>query len=553
MKNWTRLLAILLMLGMLLSLAACGGKSADKVVRELVNEDADAILLKNFASPLDYYKAVEQRRADELMGLVNGSAVLQDAQNGVEFFRTEFLTLLDQSVLDQELLDDLTRAAGMDLSWIKSFGLIVTSGRDGNLGQSSAALRLNDTDIIHMDMVMDSAAMTAYVSVPELSDSAFFMDMAEMLSSSGGFSTEEVVELFSGAGANDAGVYLEIINRYFGIVLDNITKVEVSEGSVSAGGISCECNIAKVTIEAEDVRRIGNAVLDAAAQDQDVEDLAYRILKSAGEYSGSRDNFHAYFLNLLDSAREDLEDVDDSGYILMTVYIDEKGEILGRCIQGISDEGDKALRLSYITARDGWKLGLDAEFGVFNKYGSGENAWEYQTVVKLSGAGSYSSDSGKLTGDFLATYYELDDYRGQREETNLELFNVKVDATLCKEGLLGEILLTPCEDLINLILDELGDVPDSVVKLLRSLTVAIVNSSTSEKLDCAIILRSSGQDLLTMKMTMSPTEKFEITVPANPVDMDTWTSSIGFGALTTIIGKLNEAGVPSSLFNSLIG
>ena len=74
MKRWTRVLAILLSLLMLLSLSACGEKAADPIVRELIGEDANAILLKNFESPLEYYRAVEQRRAQELMSIGNLAA-----------------------------------------------------------------------------------------------------------------------------------------------------------------------------------------------------------------------------------------------------------------------------------------------------------------------------------------------------------------------------------------------------------------------------------------------------------------------------------------------
>ena len=56
MKRWTRALAILLSLLMVLSLSACGEKAADPIVRELLGEDTNAILLKNFESPLEYQK-----------------------------------------------------------------------------------------------------------------------------------------------------------------------------------------------------------------------------------------------------------------------------------------------------------------------------------------------------------------------------------------------------------------------------------------------------------------------------------------------------------------
>ena len=334
MKRWTRLLAILLMLGMLLSLSACGSKDADKLVRELVGDDADAIILKDFDSPLAFYRAVEQRRADELVGLALGNALLQKTGTDA-FLQTDFLTALDQSVLDQDLLDLATEAAGMDLSWIRNLGLSITAGRSGDLMQANAALRLNDTDIIHMDVVMDNASMTEYLAVPEVNESYTSANLLEMLGQNSSLSSEEIMDLFSG-NADQNTAALELFKRYYKLALDNITKLELSDGTVSAGGLSCSCSIAKVTIEAEDVQRIGNAVLEAAAQDKDVEALFYRSMRMSGDFDGSAEDFHAKYAELIQEAKSDLEDVDDSGSVLMTVYIDAKGEILGRSIEGIS-------------------------------------------------------------------------------------------------------------------------------------------------------------------------------------------------------------------------
>ena len=546
MKRWTRLLAILLMLGMLLSLSACGSKDADKLVRELVGDDADAIILKDFDSPLAFYRAVEQRRADELVGLALGNALLQKTGTDA-FLQTDFLTALDQSVLDQDLLDLATEAAGMDLSWIRNLGLSITAGRSGDLMQANAALRLNDTDIIHMDVVMDNASMTEYLAVPEINESYTSVNLLDMLGSYSSLSSDEIMDLFSG-NADQNTAALELFKRYYKLALDNITKLELSDGTVSAGGLSCSCSIAKVTIEAEDVQRIGNAVLDAAAQDKDVEALFYRSMRMSGDFDGSAEDFHAKYAELIREAKSDLEDVDDSGSVLMTVYIDAKGEILGRSIEGIS-EGERVLLLSYLTARDGDKIGIEVEYNLDNKYSS----WENHTVVKASGTGTYSSDSGKLTGSYLVTYYEMEDYQGKQTEKNLELFNVNMDVTLGREGLLGEILMTPCDDLINLALEELGDLPEPVTRLIRSLSVAIVNKSSDGKIDAALVLRTDGKDLLTMSLTQAPCEKFDIAIPTDVVDMNTWSSSIGYSALNTIMNNLRSAGVPASLFNSLLG
>jgi hypothetical protein len=92
-----------------------------------------------------------------------------------------------------------------------------------------------------------------------------------------------------------------------------------------------------------------------------------------------------------------------------------------------------------------------------------------------------------------------------------------------------------------------------VIRLVRSLSLYASNQGTNGNLDFRYVLRTNGKDLLTMSLTGSPIDPFEITVPTDTVDVDTWASSIGLGALSSILANLRSAGVPSSVFNGLMG
>ena len=115
MKRWTRMLAILLSLMMLLSLTACGEKPADPLVRELLGDETMAIVQKDYPSPLEYYRAVEQRRAQELMSIGNLAAFTTPYASG--FAQADMTLRQDQSALSQDLLDRVTEQLGFDLSW----------------------------------------------------------------------------------------------------------------------------------------------------------------------------------------------------------------------------------------------------------------------------------------------------------------------------------------------------------------------------------------------------------------------------------------------------
>ena len=95
--------------------------------------------------------------------------------------------------------------------------------------------------------------------------------------------------------------------------------------------------------------------------------------------------------------------------------------------------------------------------------------------------------------------------------------------------------------------------PPVVLDLVRSPTLFVSNRSTQEKLDLSCVLRSGGKDLLTLTVLGESQEPFAITAPAESVDLDTWTGSLGFATISAILNKLMEAGVPSSLINGLMG
>ena len=540
MKKWTRLLAILLSVMMLLSLSACGEKPADPIVRELLGEDTNALVQKDFPSPLEFYRAVEQRRAQELMSfrnLTEYSAALQDG-----FSRNELLLNLDQSALDQDLRDYLTESVGMDLSWFKSLSFGYAVGRQEDLRQADMILRLNDTDLLSITGVVDPATADVYFSVPLLNEewAKFnYLELAEQ------FGAPVDLQELSAAISFSPEELNAMILRYHELVLNNVEKVELRDETITVGGIENACSIASVKLEGEDLLRVAKACVDAAAEDPSAEKLVYYILNLTGTETGSFADFHEAYPQRIREAREKLdattpEDMDNAS-ALMDVYIDQKGEILGRRLD-LQSNGETDYLFSYLTARDGDKLGMEAEFASAD-----------QEAVRISGSGSLTQE-GKLNGSFLISAHTVDDRNGEREELDIPVFTANVNGTLSKEGFLGDVELIPTQELLDKACEDLGaDTPEPILNLVRSLTLFVSNRSTQEKLDLLCVLRSSGKDLATLTVLGESQEPFAITAPADSVDLDTWTGSIGFAALTKIMNKLMEAGMPSSIFNGILG
>ena len=561
MKKLSRLLAILLSLLILLSLTACGDKSADKIVSDLLGEDTAALRQKDFPTPQEYYRAVEQRRTDELLAILTENSYVKAASADPLFSQTDLKLALDQSVLEPELLELVTEAVGTDLSWIQSLGFSGTVGRSGGLSQTKFSLRFNDTDIVHLEAVVDSPNLKEYFCIPELNESYLLFDLADAAGSSlSALTQSQIQDLLSGK-IQDPSELVDLVRRYSALVMENVTKIELADGTAVAGGVSCPCAVATITIEGEDMLAVGKAVLNAALEDEALEKYAgtiLAVLNSSGAISGpsgSGADTHTQYVETLQSALQKLEetspeDVDLS--ILMTVTIDKKGEILGRRVELSSEDGD-ALNFSLLTARDGDKLGVDAQVFAtgFASMTEGQSEGDSRLDLTLTGAGQYNAE-GQLTGDFSSHLSYLKENSGEREELDIPLFQARVDGRICRDGFLGETELTPSAELIDKLLEELGEVPEPVVRLLRSLTLYAVNRDAGGYLDASCILRSDGRDLLTVTMVQTPAEAFELVVPETAAELSDWVRSINYVGIASILGNLQAAGVPASLLNGLL-
>lgn len=554
MKRWTRVLAILLSLLMLLSLSACGEKAADPIVRELIGEDANAILLKNFESPLEYYRAVEQRRAQELMSIGNLAALTTPYESG--FAKADLTASLDQSALERDLLDLVTEQVGFDLSWFKSLGLGYSIGQQDELNAMNIALRLNDTDLVTVDAILDQNTMDLYCAVPTLKDSWMRLNYLDLLNIAGsGIDLEQFQEMFRAFQFAPEEIS-SLAQRYHELLLNNVEKVGVTEGSVTAGGLENKCSIASVKLEGEDLLRLAKACLDAAAEDPTVEKLVSYVLSVSGKASGSTEELHQRYTELMGQAREKLENTTpediDNATVLMDVYIDAKGEILGRRGEFRRDDRTMAL-ISYLTARDGDKLGLDTEFATYTYVSDNGREWIDENQVFVSGSGSFTQE-GKLNGSFLVSAHTAEGGDEERSVLDLPIFTANVDGSLGKEGFQGELELIPTEEALDKLCETLGeDVPEPVLRLLRSLSLNFTNSSSRDKLDLRYVLRSNARDLLTLSLTAAPAAPYAVTIPTETVAPGDWARSLGIAELNGILNRLMEAGVPSSLINGILG
>lgn len=554
MKKWARILAIILALGVMLSLAACGSRAADTGVRGVLKADAGAIRKTELRSPEALCKASGQRRTGGLAGGSFGSRLFENIGKDPFYLQTDLTATLDQSALDPVLLSILIDAVGVDFGWLQSLCLSLVTGSHEDLARTNAVLRLNGTDIIHLDALFDPSAMTAYVGVPELNASYLSLDLTEMMNEYSGVSVNSYrLSQMLSRSRIDPGRLKETVTRYFALVLDGIDRVAVNSGTVTAGGISNSCSTATVTFEGEDILRIARTCLNAAADDSQAEDLVYQFMSMSGKYHCSAGYFHSTYAEWIQDALDELDEVspeDISESIQLTAYMSPSGKVLGRSLK-VLDDGELKALLSFLTARDGDRLGVEASFGAYDSYSSSDRYWETRNEVTLSGVGDYTAE-GRLSGSFLVGYNQYEDWNGSLDEIDLPLVTADVDGVLGRGSFIGDVVLTPCRQLLDLAEEEMSGAPEAVIDFVRGLSLIISNRSSDTRLDGIAALRSSGRTFLTLDLSASEIDGMDITLPSDPVDQDAWASSIGIASLAEIIIRLRSAGVPAELLNGLL-
>jgi hypothetical protein len=556
MKNWNRILAVLLALAMVFALASCGGTPEE--AGEAEAEAAEPLRVEDFASPAEYYHAVEQRYFEGLLAFCAGAQTTAIDGTTEAYTQTNLRLTLDQKALNQDLLDLITQSIGVDMSWLKSLGLKMLLGSDGKLIGGKVTLQLNETDLATADLAMNPEDQMLYVGLPEFSDTYLSLNLEEAMRgsfSSRGMDYDEIMALLS-EGTLDAKAMTEILERYLTLAIKDVENVTVESGSLSAGGVTCSCNIADVVVDGETMLKIAGDALEAARSDAQLEKLVYTMYRLSNEYSGTEADFHNDYLSQIEEYQNDIKDAtpEDVGVsVNMKVYIDETGKVLGRVIEGLDDQGEVQAKIAALTALDGEKLGVELQICSYNSSKSDDYYYNYETVFTVEGSGKYTA-SGDLSGSFNITVLNNSDFNGSVDNNSWDVGVLSVNGNVGKDGFLGEIEFTPSTQIVELLIEEeLSYAPQPLQNLVRSASLAFVNNSKDGKIDASLSLRVSGKDALILSIQQSETGAFDLRIPGNVVDdSNDFIGTINPSqALSTLMERLQKAGVPAAILSLL--
>ncbi|MCM1192066.1 MAG: DUF4854 domain-containing protein [Butyrivibrio sp.] len=358
---------------------------------------------RTFSSPEKYYQYVEKATVQELAeqsgsyyetllaGLTEKKEYSADAEFAIELGEG-----------GQELIQML-ETQGVDLTWLKGLSIGIGWAMKDNLLGYDATLGLNSSDILSLRAILDPEEDSMYLQMPELSKEYIGFDMYEYSGTSG----EEILELYQEEQelmaalekilpeAKDAE---KLLQKYLLLALSGVNDVEKRTETIEAGDIRQKCTELEVTFDGKALSEILEKVLKEIPKDKELKKLFVSIVDGLMETEGLYSVMDGEYLwemlteeieDALDSLDE-LEDVDD--VLVMKVYVDGKGKIIGRVLELVEGR-DTYATISSLFLEKGGKFGI--EFSV-------QPGSDREEGIELTGSGRKSGN--KLTGDFEIAY-----------------------------------------------------------------------------------------------------------------------------------------------------
>ena len=408
----------------------------------------------------------------------------------------------------------------LDLSWIDSITIAPKVDVYKNVQRTDLGLGINGTHLVTASVIMDMDNQLIYIGLPELHDTYLQLDLAElygedmsaMMAENMAMSPELTQRLME---AMPTGEQIEeLINTYFGILLDEMTDVEKATETVKLDGLEQDLLVMTAKLSQKDVLKIAEKILKEARKDKTIEDILdsmelYMNEMSEG-YSESYD-LHDMFVETVDEALAELESVMEEAeggkFLTIETFLDSKDNVAGRAITISVD--DTKVKGHYITVTEGNKFAFEAELA----------------TVEISGEGTIKD--GKRTGSYTLTVADTD------------YVTVEIEDYACTEGgmVSGTIRVIP-----EPIVYEMMDMDSTVAAILGQAAFELtINSDT-----VILGIETAGSKLISFEVSGQSTKPSPIALPEsigadNEAAAMKWLSEMD---IASVVSKLDKIGLP---------
>ena len=488
---------------------------------------------KTFSKPHEYMEYVEREAASE----------------GVEAFVDYYDEVLASYGKDKEvavkneikinigdgLAQLLLLGTGMDLTWINDLTVKVDASKSGDLMKGFMGIVLDDDALISADMILKVKDGDAYFKIPEFSEKYIAMDFEEMMGvdmdALGMDTMNKIIEKLP-----EGNIIGDFINKYVGVIFDNITEAEKTKGTLDVNGKSEKCTILEIELTYAEFCELAKAIIRELQKDESIEELIHigvdiiNELASEGEKLDST-TVYADFITATNELLADIDvnddEIEDDEIVLRwTDYVNGDSEIIGRKFYLY-----EAIELFYGKASE--KEAYSEEFYVkeYCRYdGESEEYGEWSELISVKGEGTVKNNI--LTGEY--DVYSEDEF--------LLNFTVSdIDMNAAEKGQMkSNIEIFPSAELF-------ASEEDSMISAFAtSLSFGIDYDYSENKQTVKIFVNNLDSEFLSLIVKTELVEIENISVPADSdvTDIETWAADADIDAF---LEGLRNSALPADI------
>lgn len=477
--------------------------------------------LKTVLSPEKYYSHVEKAQIEEI-----SSSVADIYDNAFLDNANIFDTSVDADVY-VELGDDAKELIADyfdfdDTDWLNKVGLELNLASKDDVFSGKAAALLGKNQLISGAAVFDAVDGTVFLQVPELtekylgyyledSDYAYYYDPDEYTELKERY--KELSKTFP-----DKKVIEKLTKRYLTIAVDNIDSVKKKKDTLEVEKIEQNCTVLRVRLNQTDMLNIMEAICEEAKDDKELLEVLSTVVSLSSYYEVDADEIQEEIIDEIEDMLDDIEDsrayANSNQEVIMNVWVNGKGEVVGRDISYGSDY-DKT-EVKYYMPQKGKKYAMEMIY---------ESDYDN---FKITGTGKKTSS--KLDGDFKVNVSGI-----KLAEISVKDYNIDE----AKKGYLkGKFNIKPSRSVWN----ELGI--GSASMLLSGYSLDIEADMGAKKSELSMALEDDGKVFakLTASTSIGSGKKENVSeskaiMVENTSDLMDWIDEIDFGKFIKNINK----------------
>lgn len=478
---------------------------------------------RTFSSSEDYYQHVEK---NNIKGVANsvGSVYQSVVLDSKDFFETTSnstitLTLGDGISDFFKLAEDMI---GEDLSWLKSISSSSSVTINGNQFSLDLSTSLNKNKLLSLVMAFDLDEGDLFLKIPELSSTYLGVDLETAM----GISIDDVVDAWEDFRHEYTDVIEalpsqdrieKLISKYIAVATACVDDVNKKSATLKVEGVSQKCTALEVEVTPYLIVDMLEAILDEAKRDSELENLVVDIVDALGDVLGvDGDDVYKNFLDelesLCDELNDSLRDVDDNDVLLLTLYVDNKGGIIGRTLE--MEDDYSTVEIAMLMTESGGEFGYELSMYV-------DNGWSAADIAVL-GSGKKSGD--KISGEFVLS---------NNDEDILVVTTEDLDTKSLKAGRLnGKFSVSLTSDSAYMLAREMG--LSYIASVLEDLRLNISGKASENSFECTIGVAYHKKDMISVTVAADSQKASSVKIPKskevifveNERDLEDWVDTI---------------------------